>query len=450
MVAGTHEIHKQEHSTVKLTFKLTKEEVRSEYDKYLKDMLKDFQLPGFRRGKVPVNVLEKKAGPALKEEALNHIVATNVNELVKGDDISDDDKPLDSSDPQIDGDPKLDLDGDLEFSVVYDVRPQVKIDKWEGFEVEVDEIEVVEEDIQRELERVRDLNAVVMDRDDDAPAQMGDIVTVDFCELKGSAVVKDSRREDFVFTLGSKANYYGFDDELVGMKKNETRDFEKKLPDDFSDEELVGKTVSLRVTLKAVKEKQLPNLDDELAQDVDENFKTLDDLKKEIRRRLESRVADYMKGIKQEAIVAKIIEANPIDLPASMVRSEIGTLMGMSHNRQANPEEIERLMERSPSLVEMWRPQAERSLKSTLIVNELIRLENIEVTDAEREEEFERFAKSTESTVEEVKRFIADHLEVSNIDKTIQQRKVFELIEGRNSIKTEKKQRYLDLFPEKD
>jgi trigger factor len=451
MVAGTHEIHRLEHSAVKLTIKLTKDEVRSEYEKYLKGALEDLQIPGFRRGKVPVSVFEKKAGPALKEDALNHIISANVQELVKNNSIPDEDMPLENNDPQVDGNPKLDLDGDFEFSVLYDVRPQVKIDKWEGFEVEVDEVEVGEEDVQRKLEEVRDRNAVVMDRDDGAPAQVGDVVTVDFCELDGGKAVGGSEREDFVFTLGSEANHYSFDDEIVGMKKNETRDFEKKFPDDFSDEALAGKTVGLRVALKALKEKKLPHLDDELAQDVDESFKTLDDLKKDIRRRLEDKAAEYMVAMKQNAITMKIIEANPIDLPESMVLAELRIMFrDMIGGGRTKLEDVDRYLEAMPSLVEKWRPQAENGLKGGLIVNELIKSQNIGVTDAEREQELERFAKNTESAVEEVKRFLEENPDADNIDDMVKQKKLFELMESKNTVKLGEKKKYLDIFPEKD
>jgi trigger factor len=450
-VIGTHEIQKLEHSAVKLTIKLTKDEVRSEYNKYVKDMLKDISLPGFRRGKVPVSVFEKKVGPSLKEDVLNKIIATSVNELIKDGAFPQENLPFGYNEPQVDGEPKLDLDSDFEFSVQYDVAPQVKIDKWEGFEAEIDDVEVNDEDIERELEKIRDRNAIVMDRDDEAPAQKGDVVTIDYSEWEDGAVIESTKRDNFVWTLGSGANFYQIDDEITGMKKNETRNFEKTMPDDFEDKEYAGKTKKIHVKLKALKEKKLPDLDDDLAQDVDEKFNTLDDLKKNIRERLETKLSDFLAAAKQDALVTKIIEANPVDLPESMVRFEIGNnYQRMSGGSPLKPEEIESFFERSPNIAEMWRPRTEKLLKANLIVNELIKLQNIEVTEADREQEIERTAQNAGITPEEVKKFITDNPQSNNIDDSIKERKIFEMIEAKNTIIKGQKRKYLDLFPEKD
>jgi trigger factor len=449
-VVGTSEIQKLEHSAVKLTIKMTKDEVRSEYDKHLKELLKDAQLPGFRRGKVPQAVLEKKAGPSLKEDVLNQIVGETVNGLLKSDTIPKESLPLADSDPQVDGEPKLDLDSDLEFSVIYDVMPQVAIEKWEGFEAEVDEAEVTDEDIGRELEKIRDRNAVVMDRNDDAPAQKGDVVTVDYRELdEAGAVLPDSEREDFVWTLGDGKNVYKIDDEITGMKKNEIKDFEKKYPEDFEDKELAGTTKRLRATLKAVKEKKLPDLDDELAQDVSEKFKTLDDLKKNIQERLETRLVDGLKAMKQAAVLKKIIEANPIDLPESLVKAELGNnVRRMFGNYQLSEAELDRFLETNSNFAELWRPQAEENLKGQLLVAELLKQQTIEISEAEREQEIENYAKNAGTTTEEVKKVIENNPDALPLDGAIRERKLFALIESKNQVKKGKKVKYLDLFPD--
>jgi trigger factor len=242
-VAGTHEIQRIENSAARLTIKLTRDELRAEYDKHLKKLLKDFQMPGFRRGKVPASVLEKKGGNTLKDDILNQIIGETVNTLLKSDDFPKDDMPLGSSDPQVEGEPKLDLEQDLSFSLTYDVWPQAKVEKWDGFEVVTETADVTGEDVKRELEKVRERNAIVMDRNDNDAAKKGDVVTVDYCELnEDGAPVVETKAEDFVWTLGDGRNVYKLDNEIVGMKKNETRDFQKKFAENFENEELAGKT----------------------------------------------------------------------------------------------------------------------------------------------------------------------------------------------------------------
>lgn len=449
-MTGTSEFQKLEHSAVKLTIKMTKEELRSEYDKYLKELLKDMQLPGFRRGKVPPAVLEKKAGPSLKEDVLNQLIGETVNELLKSGKLPEENLPIANSEPQVDGDPKLDLDNDLEFSVIYDVIPQVKLDKWEGFEVEVDEADVTNADINRELEKIRERNAIVMDRNDDAPAEKGDIVTADYCELDAEGeVLSGSKREDFVWTLGDGKNFYKIDDEVVGMKKNETREFEKKYPKDFDDLELADQTKKIRVMVKAVKEKKLPDLDDELAQDVSEKFKTLDDLKKNIRERFEERLEDGLKAMKQAAIVKKIIEANPIDLPESLVKAELGNnIRRMFGNYGLSDADIDRYLASNHSFGELWRPIAEENIKTQLLVAELLKQQDIEVSEAEREEEIEHHAKNAGITPEEIKKLLETNPDALPIDNMVREKKVFALIESKNIVKKGKKVAYLDLFPD--
>jgi trigger factor len=449
-VAATSEFQKLEHSAVKLTIKLTKDDVRSEYDKHLKEFLKDAQLPGFRRGKVPQAVLEKKAGPALKEDVLNRIIAENINEVLENGGVSEENSPLSYSDPQVDGTPKLELDSDLSFSVIYDVMPQVKVDTWEGFEAEVDEAEITDGDIQRELEKIRERNAIVVDRNDDAPAETGDIVTVDYCELDDNGtVIGDSLREDFVWMLGDGNNLYKIDDEVTGMKKNETKDFEKNYPDDFADKELAGKTKKLRVKVKGVKEKDLPDLDDELAQDVDEKFKTLDDLKKSIKERLETRLADGLAAMRQQTVIDKIIEANPIDLPESMIKIEMAnTAQRMFGGHNMSGEAMERFLDTHSNFVELWRPQVEKGLKGRLIVGELMKQQNFEISDAEREQEVADYAKRTGATPEDIKKTLETNSIINSINDTIRERKMFALIESKNNVKKGKKVNYLDLFPD--
>ncbi|MDR3302283.1 MAG: trigger factor [Spirochaetaceae bacterium] len=448
---GTHEIQRLEHSVIKLTIKLTKDEVRAEYNKYLKDTLKDLSLPGFRRGKVPVAVFEKKAGPAIKEDVLNHIVGVNVTERMKSGEISQEDMPLGNQDPQLDGEPKLDLDSDLEFSVHYDAAPQFKLVQWEGFEVEIPDCEVDDEDVQHELENLRERNAVVMDRDDTEPAQKGDVVTIDYSEWENGAVVESTKRDNFVWTLGTGANYFQIDDEIVGMKKNETRDLVKTLPDDFEDKEYAGKTKNIHVKLKGIKEKKLPDLDDDLAQDVDEKFNTLDDLKKNVREQLEMRLSDFLAAAKQDALLSKIIEANPIELPETLITAEIvNSYQKMKGGASVTQDEIESFFKKTPNIAEMWRPKAEKHLQSGFIINELLKLQQIEVTEEDREEQIERYSKQSGTPVEQIKKIIAENPQPNNIDSAVKERKIFELLEAKNTVTKGQKKKYLELFPEKE
>ncbi|MDR0289560.1 MAG: trigger factor, partial [Treponema sp.] len=290
------EITRLEKSNVKLCLTIPKEEVQAQYHDVLKEYTKHAQIPGFRKGKVPQDVLVRKFGDALKGEALGKIIEKAVDEVFQDDSLPRNERPLSYSQPLMEETPKLDLDQDLSFSLVYDVLPQVSIGQWKGLEAEVAEAAVGDEDIARELEEIRERNAFVLDRDEDAPAQKGDVATVSHCEIDEDGGERpDSRRDDFAFTLGSGHNAYEIDDDIVGMKKGETKEVSKTYPEGEGGSPFAGRTIKLRITLTALKEKKLPDLDDELAQDVDEKFSTLGDLKDSIRTRLAKSLAHRIK-----------------------------------------------------------------------------------------------------------------------------------------------------------
>jgi trigger factor len=230
-VSVSKEITRLEKSNVKLRLTVPKEEVQAQYQDVLKDYTKNAQLPGFRKGKVPQEVLLRKFGETLKGAALGKVIEMAVEEVFQDDKLPRDERPLPYSQPVIQEEPKLDLDQDLSFSLVYDVLPSVSVGQWKGLEIEVPSVEISEEDINRDLEEVRDRNAFVLDRDEGASARSGDIATINYCELgEDGAEVPNTRRDDFVFTLGSRSHVYQLDDDITGMKKGETKEFTKTYP----------------------------------------------------------------------------------------------------------------------------------------------------------------------------------------------------------------------------
>jgi trigger factor len=251
-VAVSKEITRLEQSSVKLTVTVSKEDVSSQYNDLLTDYSRNLQMPGFRKGKVPKEVLERKFGSSLKGEALGRIIEKSITGIFEDESFPQADRPLPYSSPELEGTPALDFGEDLQFSVTYDVMPAIQVGTWKGLSVEIPDAGVTDEDIDRELELIRNRNAIVQDKDDEAPAEDGDVVTVDYLELSETGEPREAtRREEFVFTLGSGYNMYRFDEEIKGMRKDETREFEKVYPEDFIDKELAGRTVTLRVSLRA-------------------------------------------------------------------------------------------------------------------------------------------------------------------------------------------------------
>ena len=460
----TKEITRLEKSNVKLTLTVPKEDVRSQYGDIIRDFAKEVQIPGFRKGKVPTEVLERKFGEALKGEALAKIIEKTVKEVFDDENLPRDERPLPYSQPEIQEEPKLDFDQDLSFSLAYDVFPQVNIARWKGLEVEVSEAKITDDDLNRELEEIRDRNAFVFDREDGAEARNGDIATIHYCELnEAGEALPDTGREDFVFTLGSKQSVYELDDDVIGMKKGEAKDVTKTYPEDPADENsaensddlgkhpLSGQTIKLRITLNALKEKKLPDLDDDFAQDVDEKYNTLDDLKDSIRKRLENSLEKRMKEVKIDKLLEKIAEDAPITLPESMIRLELSRqLENLSGQFGVDAEDMLKLISQTGSsigrIVEKWRPSAEKAIHLRLIVDTLIEEQKLEASDEEIEKELEKIAGESNSPLEDVKRYYSEPDAAGYLKGKMRENKLFYLLFAENKIKAGSEVSFLDIM----
>ena len=264
-----------------------------------------FRIPGFRKGHVPVKVLEQKYGESLKQEIMGDLIDESLNQIFSEDDTGDI-RPLPYTQPRLEGDklPALDLNADLTYTVVYDVFPKVEVKNFDGITVKEPQVTVGDKELQEELKAIQERNAVVIDKKDGEKVAKDDIVTIDYSELDDAGnVIDGSAREGFVFTVGSGENIYKIDDDIIGMKKDESKEISKTYAADDADKDLAGKTKKIKVTVKAVKVRNLPALDDDLAQDVNEKYKTLDDLKKDIAVNLETAKNRKVAELKSQSLL---------------------------------------------------------------------------------------------------------------------------------------------------
>ena len=446
-MAITKEIKRLEKSNVQLNITVPKEDIRVQYDEMLKEYTKTLQLPGFRKGKVPKEVLERKYAEALKGDAMGRIMESTLQEIFKEENMSRSEKPLPYSTPELQGEPSLDFENDLTFSVIYDVLPEVKIGQWKGLTAEYPYAEIEESDIDKELGEIRERNAIVMDKDDSAAAEKGDVVTIDYNILNEDGNEFDSslNRKDFVFTLGSGTNIFKFDDNITGMKKGQTTDYHKKFEDDFPEASLAGKTGKVQITLTALKEKKLPDLNDDLAQDVDEKFTTLDDLKNSIKERLGKNLDMRLRERKLSELLKKIMENTPVTLPDSMIKAEVdGRWRRLARYYNIEPEKIQQLMQINEKEQE-WKDEAEKALHSRVIIETLMDEQKIDASDEELEKEFESIAQASGKNIDEIKANY-DEQAVFYIKEDIREKKITELLFAENTLKPGKKENYLDFM----
>ncbi|MDD7274607.1 MAG: trigger factor [Treponema sp.] len=406
----TKEITKLENSAVKLTVTIAKKDVAAEYNESIAKYAKNIQIPGFRKGKVPVSVLERKYGEMLKADAAAELIEKTLGEVFE----SIDEKPLPYAQPTMDEAPVLDVTKDLTFTVTYDVFPTVKVESLDGITIKEPVVEIGEEELNTELQQIRERNAMVVDKKDDEVAAKDDIATVNYCELaEDGSELEGTQRQDFVFTIGSGQNIFKFDDDVVGMKKNETKEITKTYDADFEDKDLAGTTKKIKVTVTALKVRNLPDLDDELAQDVNEKYNTLEDMKTDIKRNMEAIKERRVNEIKSNELLEQLVEKYQFDLPKSMVQAELDHRWRMMAQQfGTTTEQLDKLVASSgqskETMLTEWTGDAEKMLKSRIVVESLLKDRNITVTPEEIEKEMENIAEKSGVSVEEVKKHYAD------------------------------------------
>ncbi len=436
-----------EKSSVKLTITVGKDEAKKEYDALLSKYAKTAQLKGFRRGKAPAALLEQKFGESIRSEASMNIIETSLQEALE----TVEKKPLQFEPPALEGEAVLELGKDFTFSVTYDYYPEIELGEYKGVEIEEPTVSITAEDIDRELEVIRDQNSVVTDKGSGTVGK-GDIVTINYTEVgDDDAEIDGTSRQDFVFTVGSGYNRYKLDEELIGMEKDGEKVVEKEFPEDFEDPELAGKKVRVKVTVTQIKEKQLPELDDELAQDVSEEYKTLDDLKKDIRKRLREAAKQRIRQLSVDAIIEKIGENSKVAIPESMIRVELGSAWTNFVNRSGMPEnQLLQLLEgqgRKPEdLFNDWRPSVERSISSRLIINRIIEEEKIEVPEEELDKEIAESAERSNMTPEQARENFERNNMLDYLRNQLLDRKLYDFLLENAEKKKGKKTKFLDLI----
>jgi trigger factor len=390
-----HKFTDLENSAVELTLTIPKDTVTGEYQKIVNKYVKTLQVKGFRKGKAPISVIENKYGSALQEEAMYTMIESTVEKTLEN--IEDEYKPLQYSTPTLvdEENLKFDKEADFSFALTYDIYPKFDIPEYSGHEISFPGVTVDDEPIQAELTKLLDQNAVVIEKE--GPAEKDSIVTVDYFEMDEKDEMLDgTKREDYVFTIGTEYNIYKFDDDIIGMKAGDTKVIEKKFGEDSEITEYAGKTVRVSVTLKVVKQRDIPELDDEFAQDVSEDYKTLDDLKQATRKKLEEGLEARIRETKIANLYDKLLESLTIAAPESMIKAELeNTWRNFSSQSGMNEEQLLQILgmqgQTKENMLTEWKPQAEKSLKIQLMVDKITANEKIEVGDEEVTENAQLF-----------------------------------------------------------
>lgn len=388
-----------------LTVTVSAEDVKEGLDKAFNKVVKQVNVPGFRKGKVPKMIFEQRFGvESLYQDALDFILPEAYSTAIDESGI----EPVDRPDIDVD---QLEKGKELVFKATVTVKPEVKLGEYKGLEVEATNTEVTEEDVKEELEQLQERYAELAVKEE-GEVENGNSVILDFEGYVDGEPFEGGQAENYSLEIGSGSFIPGFEEQVVGVKTGEEKDITVTFPEEYHSEELKGKEAVFKIKVNEIKEKVLPELDDEFAKDVDDEVETLDELKTKILNRLKEQRSTEAENAKRDSVVEKATENTDIDLPDAMINSELDRMEQEFEQRmQSQGITMDMYYQFSGSskedLREQMKEDADKRVRANLTLEAIAAQENLEVTDEEVQEELENMSKMYNLDVEQIKQMLA-------------------------------------------
>ncbi|EGP9555417.1 trigger factor, partial [Listeria monocytogenes] len=403
---------KQEGNVGKLTFEIEQEKVKEGLDRAFVKVRKTLNVPGFRKGKVPRQIFNQRFGEeALFQDALDILLPEVYSAAIDEAGID----PVDTPQVNIES---MEKGETWVLTAEVTVKPEVKLGDYKGLEVEKRETELTTEELEAELKQLQERQAELVVKED-APAENGDTVILDFEGFKDGVAFEGGQAENHSLELGSGQFIPGFEEKLVGLKAGDEADIELTFPEEYHAEDLAGQPVVFKVKLHEIKTKEVPALDDELAKDIDEEVETLDELKEKISKRLQEAKEESVAQAKQEEVIAKAVENAEVDIPHAMVHHEADHLMNhFAQDLQAQGLTPELYYQFTGQTEEAMHAQmekdAEKRVKMNLVLEAIAEAENIEPTEEAIDEEISTLAEKYGMEKDAVRAALGDMSELKS------------------------------------
>lgn len=408
-----------------LTFTIAQAEIQKGLTTAFNKVKGNLNVPGFRKGKVSRQVFNRMYGEeALYEDALNAVLPEAYEAAVKEAGID----PV--SQPKIDVD-SMEKGQDWVIKAEVTVKPEVKLGDYKDLTVEKQDREVTEEDVDARIKREQEAQAELVIKEDDA-AENGDTVVIDFEGFLGEETFEGGKGENYSLELGSNSFIPGFEEQLVGTKAGDSKDVTVTFPEDYQAEDLAGKEAVFKVTVHEVKAKELPELDDEFAKDVDDSVESLAELKEKYRAELTETKEKAAEDAKDEAAIRQAVEnAEIVELPHSMVHDEVHRSMDEFLNnmqRQGiSPEMYYQLTGSTEAdLHTQFEGEAETRVKTNLVIEAIAKEEGLEATEEDIEKEIKELSEAYNMPVDQIKRVLTEDM----LKHDITMKKAVELVTG--------------------
>ena len=352
---------------------------------------KYFNIPGFRKGKAPLQIVEKYYGKEIfYEDAFNELAPEVLEEAVKENNLEI------VSRPEIDI-TQIEKGKDLIFTAVMQTKPEVELGKYKGIEIKKIEYNVTDEDIDHELHHMQEHNSRLVNVEN-RPVEKGDTTVIDFEGFVDGVAFDGGKAEGHELEIGSNTFIPGFEDQIIGMKIDEERDIKVKFPDEYFSKDLAGKDATFKVKLHEIKKKELPELNDDFAKDTSE-FDTLEELKKSIKDRMEKDNEQRQKYETEDAVIKAVCENVKVDIPSGMIENETEDMLRnvesrLSYQGLKLDQYLKMMGKTAEEVKKEYEPQAIEAIKSRLMLEAVIKAEKIEATEDEITEKVKEMAKN--------------------------------------------------------
>lgn len=407
------QVEKLEKGMAKLTIEVSAEEFEKAINTVYQKQRNRIQIPGFRKGKAPRKMIENMYGKGIfYEDAANEIIPDAYE------------KAYDECEEDITSSPEIDVvqiesGKPFIFTAVVALKPEVKLGKYKGVTIKKFSAEVTEEEVNAEIDKERENSARMVSVEDRA-VQNGDITELDFEGFVDGVAFEGGKGENYPLTIGSGAFIPGFEEQLIGAELNKEVEVNVTFPEDYNAKNLAGKPAVFKCTVKEIKVKELPELDDEFASEVSE-YDTLEEYKANVRKGLEERKAKQIKDEREDAAMAAVVENSEMEIPDAMLATEQRQMLDQFAQRiSMQGMQLEQYMQMTGTnrekLLEQLKPQAETKIRSRLCMEAVVKAENITASEEDYEEEMKVMADAYQIEVDKVKEMLGEKEKKSIMD----------------------------------
>lgn len=404
---------------VKLEFTIEAEKFDNAIKKVFEKNSKYFNIPGFRKGKAPFQIVEKTYGVQIfYEDAFNEVAGEVYEKELNEAKIEA------VSKPQIDV-VQMEKGKELIFTAIVQTKPEVKLGKYKGIQIKKIEYNVSDKDVEHELGHMAEKNARLVNVEN-KPVESGNITVIDFEGFLDGKPFEGGKAQNHELTIGSNTFIPGFEDQIIGMKLEEEKDINVKFPEEYFSKDLSGKDVTFKVKLHEIKKKEMPEINDDLAKDISE-FDTIEALKKDIKQKQEKQNEEKAKHETEDQVIEEVCKTAAVEIPSGMIETEIENMAKdmearLSYQGMKLDDYLKMINKTMDEFKEEAKPQAENNVKTRLVLEAIEKDAKIEVTDEEMLEKIKEMAKAYNKKEEEIidnenlKKYVEEQLKT---EKTI-------------------------------